>query len=83
MSFSKVDVYTNDLEKVGKVEYEICADSFHIEVEHPLPSILSDYVVAEEEHALRISYPQQFIQSRPIPGNRRVRVTIEMLEGSD
>lgn len=83
MSFSSVDIYGNELEKVGKVEYEIAADSFHIEVNHPLPKELSDSVVAEEEHALRISYPQMFVQGRPVPGHKRVKVTIELLEGRE
>ena len=86
MSFTNIDVFGDELERVKKIAYEISADIFNIQAITPTPPQYfgienESAIIAEEEHELRITYPQVFINGRPVSGSKRIRVTIELLDG--
>ena len=86
MSFTNIDISGDELEKVKKIAYEISANVFNVQTKTPTPPQYfgienESAIIAEKEHELRITYPQVFINGRPVGGSKRVRVTIELLDG--
>lgn len=86
MSFTNIDVFCDELEKCKKLVCEMSASVFNVQSKTPTPPQYfgienETKIIAEEEHELRITYPQVFINGRPVSGSKRMRVTIELLDG--